>query len=282
MIGRNIIKSENKKSCNVRGKQSRIWNLIFGVVLIAFFYCSYQICLFVWGYYAARTEYNALETDFVQIEPEKSVAPNEPKPGQKVKEEKNPTKLQVDINKLKVINPDIVAWIYFPNAKISYPVMHTTDNNYYLTHTYKKTVMRVGSIFIDCQNKGDFSDKNTIIYGHNMKDGSMFGKLKNYNKKIFADNNQCFYILTKNKMYRCDVFSTYLTSADSNTYTYQFESQLSYTKYLEMIKKQAKFTSDEQVTAQDNIVTLSTCTGISHDYRQVVQGKLVDVTKKSK
>lgn len=279
MIEQNVVKKESNKSGNDRRKKSKVWSLIFVVALVVFLYCAYQIGLYIWGNYATQKEYTEVETDFVQIKPEESVAPNEPKPGQKAKEVKKPTKLQVDFDKLTVVNQDIVAWIYFPNAKISYPIMYTTDNNYYLTHTYKKTVMRAGSIFIDYQNIGDFSEKNTIIYGHNMKDGSMFGKLKNYNEKSFADNNQCFYILTKDKIYRCDVFSTYLTPADSKTYTYQFGSKKSYTEYLEMVKKQAKFPSDEQVTEQDNIVTLSTCTGISHDYRQVVHGKLVDVTK---
>ena len=86
--------------------------------------------------------------------------------------------LRIDFDKLKKLNPEIIAWIYIPGLKISYPVMHTGDNNKYLHTTYRGTYAYAGSIFMDCDNDPDFYDRHTIIYGHNMNNGTMFGRLR--------------------------------------------------------------------------------------------------------
>ena len=99
----------------------------------------------------------------------------------------------VDFKALKKINPDIVAWIRIPDTSIDYPVVQGNDDSYYLTHTFKKAEHVAGAIFLDSDNNADFSDDKNIIYGHNMKDGSMFQGLHKY------ENEQ--YLETHNKVY---------------------------------------------------------------------------------
>ena len=87
---------------------------------------------------------------------------------------------RIDLDALQEINPEAVGWIQIPDTVISYPLLHTSDNSYYLTHTFQKEKNRTGSIFIESSNKNDLTDLHTIIYGHNMRSGAMFADLKNY------------------------------------------------------------------------------------------------------
>ena len=94
--------------------------------------------------------------------------------------------LTVDFEALQAVNPDIIGWIYCADTIINYPVLQGEDNDFYLQHSYDKNPLKQGSIFIDVENKRDFSDRNTIIYGHHMNDGSMFSELLGY-----EDGNYC-------------------------------------------------------------------------------------------
>ena len=108
--------------------------------------------------------------------------------------------IDIDFAGLRSENPDVVGWIYFENEDISYPVMYSGDNSYYLRKTFKREHATAGSIFLEGSNKTDFSDCHTIIYGHNMKNLSMFGKLKYYNRdENYYDSHQYFQILVDGK-----------------------------------------------------------------------------------
>ena len=100
----------------------------------------------------------------------------------------------VDFRALKKINPDIVAWIRIPDTSIDYPVVQGNDDSYYLTHTFKKAEHVAGAIFLDSDNNADFSDDKNIIYGHNMKDGSMFRGLRNFLDDEFLKEHQILYL----------------------------------------------------------------------------------------
>lgn len=100
----------------------------------------------------------------------------------------------VDFKALKKINPDIVAWIRIPDTSIDYPVVQGNDDSYYLTHTFKKTEHVAGAIFLDSDNNADFSDDKNIIYGHNMKDGSMFRGLRNFLGDKFLKEHHILYL----------------------------------------------------------------------------------------
>ena len=153
----------------------------------------------------------------------------------------------VDFKALKKINPDIVAWIRIPDTSIDYPVVQGNDDSYYLTHTFKKTEHVAGAIFLDSDNYADFSDDKNIIYGHNMKDGSMFGDLKKYKDPKFAGEHPYIEIYRHGKWISCPVIASKIIEENEAT-PYQ--------------------------NGTEKILTLSTCYGKTK--RMVVQARITE------
>lgn len=186
--------------------------------------------------------------------------------------------IEVDFDKLKSVNEDVVGWIYVDAlSDISYPIVKGKDNQTYLHQTYEKNYNFAGTIFVDYENSGDFSDCNTLVYGHNMKNGSMFGHLKKFREddKLYKQDKY-FWILTPERNYRYEIISAYTTGVNSDTYTLFKGPGEEFEKYLETIKGYSEIqTDDTDLTIKDKIVTLSTCTG-NESTRFVVQGKRVD------
>lgn len=186
--------------------------------------------------------------------------------------------IEVDFDKLKSVNEDVVGWIYVDALPdISYPIVKGKDNQTYLHQTYEKNYNFAGTIFVDYENSGDFSDCNTLVYGHNMKNGSMFGHLKKFREddKLYKQDKY-FWILTPERNYRYEIITAYTTSVNSDTYTLFKGPGEEFEKYLETIKGYSEIkTDDTDLTIKDRIVTLSTCTG-NESTRFVVQGKRVD------
>ena len=187
--------------------------------------------------------------------------------------------IEVDFDKLKSVNEDVVGWIYVDALPdISYPIVKGKDNQTYLHQTYEKNYNFAGTIFVDYENSGDFSDCNTLVYGHNMKNGSMFGHLKKFREddKLYKQDKY-FWILTPERNYRYEIISAYTTGVNSDTYTLFKGPGEEFEKYLETIKGYSEIkTDDTDLTIKDRIVTLSTCTG-NESTRFVVQGKRVEV-----
>ena len=186
--------------------------------------------------------------------------------------------IEVDFDKLKSVNEDVVGWIYVDALPdISYPIVKGKDNQTYLHQTYEKNYNFAGTIFVDYENSGDFSDCNTLVYGHNMKNGSMFGHLKKFREddKLYKQDKY-FWILTPERNYRYEIIAAYTTGVNSDTYTLFKGPGEEFEKYLETIKGYSEIkTDDTDLTIKDRIVTLSTCTG-NESTRFVVQGKRVD------
>ena len=186
--------------------------------------------------------------------------------------------IEVDFDKLKSVNEEVVGWIYVDALPdISYPIVKGKDNQTYLHQTYEKNYNFAGTIFVDYENSGDFSDCNTLVYGHNMKNGSMFGHLKKFREddKLYKQDKY-FWILTPERNYRYEIISAYTTGVNSDTYTLFKGPGEEFEKYLETIKGYSEIqTDDTDLTIKDKIVTLSTCTG-NESTRFVVQGKRVN------
>ena len=186
--------------------------------------------------------------------------------------------IEVDFDKLKSVNEDVVGWIYVDALPdISYPIVKGKDNQTYLHQTYEKNYNFAGTIFVDYENSGDFSDCNTLVYGHNMKNGSMFGHLKKFREddKLYKQDKY-FWILTPERNYRYEIITAYTTGVNSDTYTLFKGPGEEFEKYLETIKGYSEIqTDDTDLTIKDRIVTLSTCTG-NESPRFVEQGKRVD------
>ncbi len=182
--------------------------------------------------------------------------------------------INVDWKSLKEINEDIVGWLYIGALDVSYPVVHGEDDDYYLHRTFERTDNFAGSIFVEADNAGDFRDPNTIVYGHNMLNGSMFGSLSNLTsgQEPKYKENHWFWIMTPNGNYRYRMFSIHVTGVTSDVYTLFTGTD---DKYLEWCHEMAEASSveleEEEFTLHSKIVTLSTCTG-DPGTRYVVQG----------
>lgn len=171
---------------------------------------------------------------------------------------------------LKEINKDIVGWIYFENIDINYPIVKGENNSYYLEHTFKNTENNSGSIFMDYRNDYEFNDPNTIIYGHNMRNGSMFGSLmKIMNEDTYRENTK-FWILTNNNKYKCEIFSAYIDESTSESYKLGFENKEEYNEYLNRIVEKSLYITGINPTQDDSVITLSTCATAEGSSRFIV------------
>lgn len=189
-------------------------------------------------------------------------------------EETGERQQRISFLELREQNPEVVAWIEIPDTQIDYPVMYTDNNDYYLNHTFSGEVNSAGSIFIETLNASDFLDMHTIIYGHNMKNGSMFGGLKQYRTASFLEEHPVIYLDLEDGTHIYQIFSCYETRVDSESYTIGFQPNEVYEEYLEMIKERSAYDTGVDVSVQDYIITLSTCT--SDDMmRYVVHAKKI-------
>lgn len=183
--------------------------------------------------------------------------------------------ITVDFAALRRINSDVVGWIYCEGTDINYPVLQGEDNDIYLHHTYDGAENRAGSIFVEALNARDFADSNTIIYGHHMKNGSMFATLRNWADQEYYEEHPVFWLLTPKQNYQIKLFSGYTTSATSDTYTiFQGPSQ-ELNDYLQMAHANSDFSADVETDANGKYVVLSTCEYVYTNARYVLHGMLV-------
>lgn len=185
---------------------------------------------------------------------------------------KNP----IDFEQLQSVNEDIVGWLRIRGLGISYPVVQGEDNDYYLHRTFERTDNFAGCIFMNCDNDSDLSDQNTIIYGHNMKDGSMFGKLKNYNEEDVYQKSKYFWIYTPDLIYQYRIFSASIVNKTGLTYQIMFTEDEFNQFVNQAFSSSVVDNSGLSVTREDRVVTLSTCTG-DDSTRFVVVGKLAQI-----
>ena len=183
--------------------------------------------------------------------------------------------LQVDFEGLRKVNPDVIAWIQIPALDISYPVVQGKDNYYYLHHMFDRQENKNGSDFVDYHNQPDFTDRNTIIYGHNMKNGSMFGTLDCYQDQSLYQEYPCFYIYVPGSVLEYQIISCYAGRNGSIGYTYSFPESEDFQKFVDTVLSYSDYDTGVIITDSDHIVTLSTCVNTDQNYRYLVHGKLV-------
>lgn len=170
----------------------------------------------------------------------------------------NNEEYKIDFAKLKQKNSDAIAWIKVNGTDIDFPVVKGTDNSYYLTHNFDKEKNKAGWIFADYRNKFDGTDKNIIIYGHNMKNGSMFASLKDVIKEEWYnnENNKYIAVITENENCKYQVFSVYQTETEE----YYLQTNISnFKEFVEKIKGRSKKNFNVDIKETDSILTLSTC-----------------------
>lgn len=209
-----------------------------------------------YSYYSASEYFSAFEQNYTQ--------------------ENAKGKFQVIWDKFKKDCPDAVAWLRVPGVDLSYPVMQGTDNEFYLHHDPQGGYVFVGSIFMDCENES-LDDPHVLMYGHNMIDGSMFGKLSKYRDASFTKKNDKFYVYTPEGRRTYQIFAVQSVPATSDVFTLGYKHSKAFGEFLKGLKAGSMFDTGVKVTKDDCVLSLSTCS--SHTTRLVVSAKLVDVQK---
>ena len=183
---------------------------------------------------------------------------------------------EYDFDKLKKMNSDIVGYIEVDNTNISYPVVKSSDNSYYLNHSYKKEKNNIGSIFLDYRNDLDNLSKNNIIYGHGRLDNTMFGSLNNLLDSNNLDSKESYYITlsTPNSIMTFKIFSVYTIPKEGYYIKTYFSSNKYFKEFLETIMKRSIYNFNTDVNTNDKILTLSTCKD-NFGKRVVVHAKLL-------
>ena len=180
----------------------------------------------------------------------------------------------IDFDSLKNTNSDVVGWIKVNNTQIEYPVVQAKDNDYYLTRNIKKEYNGAGWIFADYRNNLDGEDKNIVLYGHNRKDGSMFGDLKDSQTEGWYGNEDNKYIvyITPTEKSDYEVFSVYNVAEEDYYITTKFRGS-EFGRFINKLKSRSAYDFGVEVSEDDSIITLSTCAG--PDYRTVLHAKKV-------
>ena len=183
--------------------------------------------------------------------------------------------INVDFNELKKKNSDTVAWINVNNTNINYPIVQTSDNDFYLDHSYDKSYNEAGWVFLDYRNDSSFSDKNTIIYAHSRLDKTMFGSLSKTLKPEWYENKDNHIIRISNEKENSlwQIFSVYVIETESYYITTNFNSDEEYLTFLETMKSRSRYDFNANLSASDRIITLSTC--YDDDRKTVVHAKLI-------
>ena len=281
-----------KEKVNVEESEKESWNpssflcALIGVVCIGI--AAYGLFGVYTDYKVGEDIYNEAESEFVQIHtPEEDTTSElsteldstttEKIENTEKKEEsyKGPwyELASVDVAGLKKQYPDVVGWIRFEDGLISYPVMHSDNNDTYLYTAYNGTESIGGSIFVEAVHSGDFSDTHTIVYGHNMKNLSMFGRLHEYRRsKEYYEKHQYFQIFREDEILRYRIFAYQQAAIDSFVYKENFKSAKELGNRL---LKNSMIKPEIEIPEDGKIVTLSTCIS-SDNYRFVVSALLVE------
>lgn len=278
-----------------RRKGSKLGDFLMIVVMFAalcvFVYSGYMLYGYYREYKAGTDEYNSLqdnytsddaaETELDALEDDEELQMISGMEVATVMVEEEPVTLPVmtnpvDFDSLLEINDDLVGWIKIRALDLSYPVVQAEDNDYYLHRTLEQEYNFAGCIFMNCYNNSNMTDQNTIIYGHNMKNGSMFGTLKKFREEETYNKSKYFWIFTPTLIYQYRIFSAQTVSSTGITYQTAYSDEDFDEWITAAFENSVVDNTGLEVTDEDKIVTLSTCTGDSST-RFVVMGRLMQI-----
>ena len=225
------------------------------------------ICRVLYRYYSEKDTYEEARAAYVEVITEADPAAEEDGESSSAEEDS-----------VCPVQVDIVAWLYCEGTVINYPVCKCDDDEFYLEHAYDRTPSHSGAIFLEAENAPDFSDANHILYGHHMKNKTMFATLSYWAEQEYFEQHPCMWLLTPRQNYRIDLFAGYLTSAVSDVYTvYQGYGTL-LEAYLQQAADSSDFASDVVIPEEGfSYIVLSTCEYQFENARYVLHGKLVPV-----
>lgn len=248
---------------------------IFVVVILVFIIliCGSLALVDFVRYWQADREYNTVITRYIKPEDEQSISYQE----ENSKHHLPYPDLDIDYAGLISANEDFVCVLYMPVLDIQYPVALSKDDKEYLKKTFEGTQLSSGCVFMEKDSKPDFSGWNTWLFGHNMKNGSMFGSLKNFlNESELCSKDPYFYIYTKDKILKYRIFAYHTTDLGGTLYRY-VNTEDEYDQFLKDIRKESVYKEGSLIGLfeRPRIVTLSTCHGRGHIKSFVVHGAII-------
>ncbi len=248
------------------------------LLLLVFLFSGWQVLSTLSEYRQSEENYEAMTQEYVtEGTPTSSVKEPETEGAASEMTEAEPLEMApiaVDFEKLLTDSPDVVGWLYCPDTVINYPVARGEDNSYYLARLPDGTYNNNGSIFMDYRCAADFSDWNSILYGHNMKNDTMFGTLEDFRKQEYYDAHPVLYLLTPAQDYKIVLIGGCTTPGDDKD-TYGIPISLEERNALiEKAQQNSTFQADVEIGNEERLITLSTC---AYDYtgaRYVLVGVL--------
>lgn len=169
--------------------------------------------------------------------------------------------LEINWDALNEINPDIIGWIYCSGTELNYPILKSKDNNDYIHKTVTGIENSAGSIFLDCRNNENLLDYNSIIYGHNMRNGSMFKTVNKYKNEEFYREHPVIHIYSRNSKKKYNVIAAYATTINDPVYIIDMLEKDEYCNWLEIVKSKSSYDTGINVDSNKRTITLSTCNG---------------------
>ena len=272
-----------------RRRRTNIPVILLTVVLVGgMLFAAWQLGSIFLGYSRDRSAYNELAANALAGMGEKEepdviisdteVLPDLPEATPFVSE--LPAEVQsVDWDYLRSINGDIVGWLYCPDTIINYPVVQSPDHDYYLDHSFYGDSNSAGTLFADRDSVAGVTQSNLIIYGHNMKDESMFGTLKGYVDKSYYDKHPVFYYLTPTQSYRVELLCAHIVDATDENFPTYFSSSQTQQSYLNNITSNSYWINHDAVSTEYQLITFSTCTSSAgkNDPRFLVHGIMIPI-----
>lgn len=255
---------------------------IIVVLVIGMGFAAWQLGSIFLNYSRDRSAYNELASRAISGLAEAEER-GEPAASDEQEEEQAETvsevPISVDWDYLRSVNSDIVGWLYCPDTVINYPVVQTSDHEFYLTHGFDGASNTSGTLFADMNSVEGIIQSNYIIYGHNMKDDSMFGTFQEYVNRSYYESHPTLYYLTPGASYRVDLFCAHIVEATEDNYPGYFRSTSDYQTYLNRVSSSSFWVNYDVISTDYQLITMSTCTSASgfSDPRLLVQGMLVPI-----
>ncbi len=182
--------------------------------------------------------------------------------------------IKVDMEKVKEKYPNAVGWLYSPDTPINYPVMQGKDNAYFVNRLPNGAENAAGSIFMDYRDNAALTDFSHVLYGHNMKNNSMFGTILDYRKEGYFQKHPFMFYFTEEKTYRLEIFAGVNTLATSNLYLEPDKPE----DFILSVFSKSTFSSNVSVSSEDRIFLMSTCSGaVGQNNRYVLFAKVIEI-----
>ncbi len=250
---------------NEKEKNKKQKGIIILIIILLFLICSAAVVYIVWEYYnnyVANENYNnIIESYYEENSGENNIVDN-----------------PIDFESLKSVNDDVYAWVKVPNTKVNYPVAQSQiDDNYYLNKSIEKKYLFAGMIYTQSCNKLDFSDPVTVLYGHNMRNGTMFASLHSFENKNFFDKNSVFYIYTEKHVLTYKIVSAFKYDNRHIMNSFNFANPDDLAEFQQTVSDPDSLVKNVRkgikLDENSKIVVLSTCIG-NRNARYLVCGVL--------